>query len=216
MRRVVHPCSAITVALVCLALPPRGALAQAADATVPQAETSPASNAASAARREARALTDSAEGDYRGGRFEAAAVGYQRAYALVPAPQLLFNIGQCQRKLGRPKRAKTFFEAYLRAWPEAPQRPMVEQLIAEVDAQLREREAISARRAASRATTTTRVAIAPKPAEDDSEGPLLVERWWFWTGVGVAVAGGVVATLLLTPQLEDEAPETTLGTVRWR
>lgn len=217
MRRVVHPCSAITVAVVCVALLPPAARAQGTAAPAQPSETDRAAQAAPEARREARVLTESAEADYREGRFESAAVGYERAYELVPAPQLLFNIGQCQRKLGRPARAKTFFEAYLRARPDAPQRIVVEQLIAEADAQLREHEAISAHRAASRAPPSSgapRVVTAPSPVDD--EQPLLVERWWFWAGVGVVTAGGVVATLLLTRDLEDDSPATTLGTIRWR
>ena len=31
-------------------------------------------------------------------------------------------------------------------------------------------------------------------------------RWWFWTVVGAAVAGGVVATVLLTRDAAGEAP----------
>jgi hypothetical protein len=50
---------------------------------------------------------------------------------VVPAPELLFNLGQCQRLLGRPQRAVKYFEAYLRLRPDAPHRPLVEQLIEE-------------------------------------------------------------------------------------
>jgi hypothetical protein len=215
MRRFVQSCSVISAATVCVALLSQSALGQATD--VPFATTE--------ARREARALTKRAGADYRSGRYEAAAAGYQRAHALVPAPQLLFDIGQCHRKLGQPDRAKTFFEAYLRERPDAPHRVVVEQLIAEADAQLREREAspVTVRRVAIEPlrppptpVATTRIVFAPSPVDDDdSEAPLLVERWWFWAGVGVVVAGGVTATLLLTREPEDEAPAASLGTVRW-
>lgn len=50
------------------------------------------------------------------------------------------------------------------------------------------------------------VPVAPEPAprlqlsaaEQPVESPRIYERWWFWTAIGVAVAGGVVATLVLT------------------
>ena len=225
MRRVVKACSLIKAAAVYLALLPQAALGQGTDATAVPSATDRVPRMVVEARREARTLTKNAGADYRNGRFESAAVSYQRAYALVPAPQLLFDIGQCQRKLGRPDRAKTFFQAYLRARPDAPHRVVVEQLIAEADAQMRERGAspVQERRVAIEplretpppVAGTTRMVFAPAPAEDDSEGPLLVERWWFWAGVGVVIAGGVTATLLLTREPEADTPEASLGTVRW-
>jgi hypothetical protein len=38
---------------------------------------------------------------------------------------------------------------------------------------------------------------APAPSEPQAE-PSIFSRWWFWTAVGVVVAGGVTAGLLLT------------------
>ena len=209
MRRKLGLRTSISIAAACAALLPQTAFGQ----------TTAASPAASQLRRDARALTDSAESDYEAGRFDAATVGYQQAYVLVPEPQLLFNIGQCQRKLGRPQRAKHFFEAYLRARPDAPERPVVEQLIAEAKQQLQareaqQREAISARRAASAASSTA-VGAQRAPADEDDD-PLLFERWWFWTGL-VAIAGGAVAaTLIATREPEEDTPEASLGTIRWR
>lgn len=37
----------------------------------------------------------------------------------------------------------------------------------------------------------------PQELQPNVESPSLVTRWWFWTGVGVVVAGGVVAGVLI-------------------
>jgi hypothetical protein len=65
------------------------------------------------------------------------------------------------------------------------------------------------RRMAS-AGTTTGAGLGGKPAEPSlidkapaggasqpDEDRSVIKRWWFWTGVGAVIAGGVVATLLL-------------------
>ena len=83
------------------------------------------------AHARAAQITEEAQGHYNNGRFEEAAEAYRRAFAVVPAPELLFNLGQCQRLLGRPQRSVKYFEAYLRLKPDAPQRALVEQLIEE-------------------------------------------------------------------------------------
>jgi hypothetical protein len=44
------------------------------------------------------------------------------------------------------------------------------------------------------APTETAVRAEPGPVASETAGRPLVKRWWFWTIVGVVVAGGVVAT----------------------
>jgi hypothetical protein len=43
---------------------------------------------------------------------------YKRAYALVPHPTLMFNIGQAHRLAGRPAQAATFYKRYLELDPK--------------------------------------------------------------------------------------------------
>src|SRR5262249_44458780 len=50
------------------------------------------------------------------------------------APELLFNIGQCYRNLGRYEEATKSYQAFLRVTPNAPNRAKVEALIAEMEA----------------------------------------------------------------------------------
>lgn len=83
------------------------------------------------AHARAAQLTSQAQTHYNAGRYEEASESYRQAFAVVPAPELLFNLGQCQRLMGRSQRALKYFEAYLRLRPDAPHRPLVEQLIEE-------------------------------------------------------------------------------------
>jgi tetratricopeptide (TPR) repeat protein len=89
-----------------------------------------------AARAEARSTTQRATRFYDHGRFEQALEGYQQAYALFPAPGLLFNIAQCHRELGQHQLAIERFEQYLRERPDAPNRALVLDLTAESRAAL--------------------------------------------------------------------------------
>lgn len=52
--------------------------------------------------------------------------------------------------------------------------------------------------------TALRAEPTPHPRADDDARPI-TSRWWFWTAIGVAVAGGVAATLAVTLS-STEAP----------
>jgi tetratricopeptide (TPR) repeat protein len=97
----------------------------------------------------------------RGDYFEALAA-FERAFRISDAPGLLFNIAQCQRKLGRRAVALQFYRSYLTRVPDATDRPAIEATIRELE--------------------------APPPPLDRTP---LYKKWWLWTIVGVAVAGGV-------------------------
>jgi hypothetical protein len=48
----------------------------------------------------------------------------------------------------------------------------------------------------------TRVGQAPEP----QESPPVYKRWWFWTGIGAVVAGGVVTAVLLSSKSAAQSP----------
>jgi tetratricopeptide (TPR) repeat protein len=209
----------------------------------------PAQGASTNDRTRARELTAKASAAYRANDFAQALEHFERAYALVPAPELLFNVGQCQRHLGRDAQARGSFRAYLRARPNAPERAQIERWIASAGPEperqpvaRREPPPVAAREptpAPGRlAPSAAQLPVTPVPAIDDPvvdhtlvEGPdmsdptgeiarserddqgSVVERWWFWAAVGVAVGGGITATLLLSD--EEEPSPGSLGTVRW-
>jgi tetratricopeptide (TPR) repeat protein len=175
------------------------------------------------ARQTAQALTLDAERQYHAGRFDEAARGYARAYATYAEPQLLFNLGQCHRRLDRPAQALHYFEAYLREQPEGPRHALARELIEEARQSLRvpapsagvPRPARSPRDAAD--TPAAAVRRARGPVDDDPDGLGLHERWWFWTGLSVIAAGVAVATVYALRDDDARAgtAQASLGTVRW-
>lgn len=79
----------------------------------------------------ARRWSDEGKLLYELGRFDEAQHSYERAYAAKPLPAFLFNIGQCHFQARRFERAAFFYELYLDLEPEAPNRDVVEELVAE-------------------------------------------------------------------------------------
>lgn len=64
-----------------------------------------------------KAVYDAALADYKAQRYERAAEGFERAYAITGTPLLLFNIGQSWRKLGELAKARDAYAHYLSAMP---------------------------------------------------------------------------------------------------
>jgi tetratricopeptide (TPR) repeat protein len=60
---------------------------------------------------------------YSQGDYAAAAVEFETAYALVPMPAVLFNIGICYEKLGRDRDALDAYERYEQAVLASSQPP---------------------------------------------------------------------------------------------
>jgi tetratricopeptide (TPR) repeat protein len=114
-------------------------------------------------------LTSEAQAHYDAGRYEEATEAYRQAYAVVPAPELLFNLGQCQRLLGRAARAVKYFEAYLRLRPNAPHRPLVEQLI-------EENKLLGPAEPTQASTPPEAISAAPAPAEATTQDAALSHR----------------------------------------
>src|SRR5450432_708393 len=167
--------------------------------------------------KQARSLYERAEKSFDLGRFAEALADYQSAYEAKPLPGFLFNIAQCYRNMSNFERARFFFRRYLALDPRAPNRRRVDELIAEMSKQL---DAHAAEAAAPPPAAVEPkpveapplpVAAAPvEPAVTPTAAPLVAaqappparrpvwKRWWFWTGVGAVVVGGVVAGLLLS------------------
>lgn len=98
--------------------------------------------AADVDKAQVRALVAAGDTDYKLGKFTEALDEYARAYALYPAPALLFNLGQCHRNLKNWERAVFFYEGYLRESPaDAPNRAVVEDLLTEARGELAKQQA---------------------------------------------------------------------------
>jgi tetratricopeptide (TPR) repeat protein len=118
------------------------------------------SSASPVQERQARALVKRSLKEYNLTQFDAALADIKRAYMLDPRPELLFNLGQCERALHHWELAKFAFERYLREKPAAGNGTLVERILAEVEKQ---------RLAEVAASRPSAPAAAPAPQ------PILVE-----------------------------------------
>jgi hypothetical protein len=73
--------------------------------------------------------------------FTEALVDFKEAYRLLPDPVLLYNLGQCERQLGRLEEAIRFYRSFLREQPKAPNRQDVTHKIDEIEATRKARQA---------------------------------------------------------------------------
>ena len=74
---------------------------------------------------------------YNLGRFREALAEYEAAYLAVQDPPFLFNIAQCNRKMGKDQEALAAYRSYLRVSPNAPNRSEVQKHIAELERETR-------------------------------------------------------------------------------
>ncbi|HXI57648.1 MAG TPA: hypothetical protein VNO55_16395 [Polyangia bacterium] len=75
-----------------------------------------------------------AESLYRVERFQDAFTEYQEAYLAKPEPNLLFNMAQCQRKMGNRPEAVRFYRRFLAEKPNPPNLATVEQHLRDLEA----------------------------------------------------------------------------------
>lgn len=190
-----------------------------------------------AARERAREMARGATAEYNLSHFEEALRRFEAAYEVFPAPQLLFNIGQCHRELGHHERAVFFYERYLAEMPDAPNAATVRDLLVEERAALERFQAAEARRAdeerrlreaeqqrhlaeaerleAERREAEQRRALLEAQTEA-ARGPEVWEEWWFWTLIGVGVAAAIAIPIAVTVAQEPVLPMGSLGVVDTR
>ncbi|MCA9665446.1 MAG: hypothetical protein KC503_07655 [Myxococcales bacterium] len=123
------------------------------------------------------------------GFFEKAAAAYQKAYVIKQAPALLYNIGQCYKRMGgiaNLEKALFYYESYLNNLQAERQREKLSKRIDKLKGELKRLKA------------------------ERDKGPPIYKRWWFWTAIGVVVAGATVGTVLA---LQPEDQKVVRGTV---
>jgi hypothetical protein len=143
-------------------------------------------------------------------------------YAETRDPNLIYNQARCFEQNGKNDQAVLRFEEYLRV-----NRDLSPTEINEVRARIVSLQATSKERPSSAQPEPVPVEL-PKPtpvapagvpagltgleahASSASSAPPAAtpfyKRWWFWTGVGVAVVAGVTTALLLRPQPGAPSP----------
>jgi tetratricopeptide (TPR) repeat protein len=87
-------------------------------------------------REQAANAYHAAETNYKLQKYQEALEGFQLSYTLSNEPSILFNIAQCQRRLGQLEEAKKSFEFFLRDAPTHPKKTNAEKLIKEIDTEL--------------------------------------------------------------------------------
>jgi len=122
---------AIGVAVLALALTP--AWGQSADAL-----------------KKAQASFDAAQSEYLQGNYDAAAKGFQEAYASRPFPQFLYNVAASYHMKGKKtsdvesyKKAVEFYRQYLKEEPNAQDKPRVEKAIGVLEAEIKRVEELA-------------------------------------------------------------------------
>jgi tetratricopeptide (TPR) repeat protein len=137
------------------------------------------------------------------GEAQEAIAEFRRAYELRADARFLYDIGEGYGELGLTDQAVFFYQRYLAAAPDAPDRQDVEEQVAAL-----RRQSLGEAPAPTPAPTLARdvvivpvTPLAPRP---------LWRRWWAWAAVGAIVAGGLVATFALSREGTD-VPATALG-----
>jgi tetratricopeptide (TPR) repeat protein len=144
-----------------------------------------------------------AQVDFAAARYEQALEHLQRAYALAPHPELLFNIARCFEELHRVGAAVDAYDRYLAVQPsDTAARDRVEAL---------RKELIAHPSPSEPPTTPSPTPTAPLTPPPTTPPPVLFvakappptpvsRRWWLWTTVaGVVVVGaGVGLAVALT------------------
>ncbi len=131
---------------------------------------------------------------YQLGNYNEALREFAAGYQLAPRPQFLLNLGQCYRKLDDLQNARAMYQRYLHDAPATdPERPQAQQILAEIDRQIADRQAAAAaapppppapptESAAPAAAATTLTVTAPP------KKPWIKRNWWI-IPVGVVVVG---------------------------
>lgn len=88
----------------------------------------------------AKAHTKQGAAYYDLGRYADANAEFESAYLIEQDPALLYNMGQCQRKLGKSDEAVHFFRTYLRRSPRGPFATAAESRIKEIEAETKSKK----------------------------------------------------------------------------
>jgi hypothetical protein len=182
---------------------------------------------------------------YAAGRYKDAVEIYSNLYATTLHPTYLRNIGRCYQNLEEPQLAIKSYQEYLRKGSVPPvERREIDGFIAEMEALKRQQAASTpgpAPPAPAPPAPAMPAAAAPAPysAVEDTPVPSAAQsssssatlaarapepepastpfytRWWFWTVLGLVVAGGAAAFFLTR---SDGGPSTDYGpyTPTWK
>ena len=135
---------------------------------------------------------------YDEGRYEEALAGFQGAYARRQMPWLLLNIGRTVQRLGRPKEAIGYYERYKKADPNID--PETER---RVNKYIEQAQALLEQTPPSPQPLNL-TPPPPTPVDTPQVATPIYKKWWFWTIIGVVVAGGAVGAAVGVTQANKQ------------
>ncbi|MCA9708753.1 MAG: tetratricopeptide repeat protein [Myxococcales bacterium] len=174
-----------------------------ADAPIaPPGEGPSTEPAADPAEARAMAAYDRGTQNYNMAQYEAALADFKEAASLYASPDFQYNIGLCYEKLGKYDEAIRAFATYLRAKPDAEDRPNVENRIQELqrDIERQEREAQQAAEREPAPDPAPPDPVAAPPPGRPGRGLVIAGATLVGVGAAVALAGGIGFGVLASDQ----------------
>ncbi len=141
------------------------------------------------------------------GDYEQAVSEFRHAYEAKADPMFLHDIAEAYRRLGNKEQAIFFYRRYLATYPDAPNRALVMEHVANL------------RGAPEPALLPSPLPPLP-PATPPESAPLarrsILRRPWVWASVGTVLAAGI-GIFFFTRQSDDRGrvPMTDLGNARY-
>lgn len=164
------------------------------------ARTSPSAGPDTSTDPRAVELFEKAVAAYRAGDFARSVELLQQAYALRPAPVLLYNLARAYEGLGRIEDAARAYRDYLAQEPKPDDRGAIEKRIATLEAQ-------SAERARLRREKEQGEAAARAAASQERRAPETAPNVapWIVAGVGGAIVLGGGVVMIVAKGKHDDA-----------
>lgn len=183
----------LSLALAISLVTPAMSFAQRVPRTPPASDPAPSPEAVR--DEQARQLFEQGRTAFTEARFADALDLFRRAHALSHRHALLYNIGQAADRLRLDREALEAFDLYLAEVPDAENRVEVETRVAVLRETIAREEALRAE------------AGRPAPQASHDEGGI-EEQWWFWTLIGLGVAGAGVGIGFAVLSHDELAPPT--------
>lgn len=140
-------------------------------------------------REAAKAYFISGSEKFRAGLYRDAIDEFQKAYALVRSPEILYNIGKCHEALKNDDEAIYHYEMYLRFYPTAEDSEDVRHRI-NVLRELKQLDGNSPEQSPAQSDLEKPTETKPKPTETKPEGidgDKPESKWWHGLRIGATM-----------------------------